>query len=94
VWVTRRVEFTRVGAGMGVFSYPCAVAGNPTDTTWRVRVATTRVRTRCHLETKGSKQRTSGERGEGTRERKKKKSNIYYMKTLPLCEIISIDNFC
>lgn len=55
MWVTRRVEFTRAGAGMEAFSYPCAVVGNPTGTTWRVRmrvrVATTRrVRTRCHLE--------------------------------------------
>jgi hypothetical protein len=38
VRVTRRVEFTRAGAGMEAFSYPCAITGNPTGTTWRVRM--------------------------------------------------------
>jgi hypothetical protein len=62
VRVTRRVEFTRAGAGMEAFSYPCAVAGNPTGTTWRVRVrvrvrvaTTRRVRTRCHLDSPGNR---------------------------------------
>jgi hypothetical protein len=32
VRVTRQIKFTRAGAGMGAFSYPCAGAGNPTGT--------------------------------------------------------------
>jgi len=53
------------GAGMEIFSYPCAGTGNPTDKIYPLRVRvwvaiTRRVCTRCHLDFDGWSVGTAG----------------------------------
>ena len=83
----------------------CALARRPPRSLARVLVLVLRCRVRspcavCCLSrarvgrNERRQRETENERTEkGIREREKKKNNIYYAKTLALCEIFSIDDF-